>query len=50
MFGASDTVVCTKMLMDTCCSCDFFLATSQEGFFVWFFFFQVKETVLLIFA
>lgn len=31
MFGASDTVQCIKMLMDTCCSWDFFLAT-RPGF------------------
>lgn len=38
MFGASDTVQCTKMFMDVCCSCDLFLATSI------LFFLQVNKT------
>lgn len=33
MFGASDTFQHIKMLMDTCCSCDFFFTTSQPFFF-----------------
>lgn len=36
MFGASDTVQCTKMLVGTCCSCDFFLAATQSFFCLFF--------------